>query len=58
MKMSLSSLYKLKQEKNAKNENQTEQTENAETLKAKLEKIAIPTDITKKWVSDPCGSPC
>jgi hypothetical protein len=56
--MSLSSLYKLKQGKNAKNENQKEQTENAETLKAKLEKIAIPTDIAKRWMSDPCGSPC
>jgi hypothetical protein len=56
--MSLSSLYKLKQGKNAKTENQKEQTENAETLKAKLEKIAIPPDIAKKWVSDPCGSPC
>ena len=56
--MSLSSLYKLKQGKNAKNENQKEQTENAETLKAKLEKIAIPTDIAKRWMSDPCGKPC
>jgi hypothetical protein len=55
--MSLSSLYKLKQGKNAKNENQKEQIENAETLKAKLEKIAIPTDIAKNWVSDPCLPP-
>jgi hypothetical protein len=56
--MSLSSLYKLRHGKNAKNEKQTEQTENAETLKAKLEKIAIPTDIAKRWMSDPCGKPC
>jgi hypothetical protein len=56
--MSLSSLYKLKQGKNTENQNKTEQAENAETLKAKLEKIAIPTDIAKKWVSDPCGKPC
>jgi len=55
--MSLASLYKLKQGKNAKNEKQKEQTENAETLKAKLEKIAIPPDIAKRWVSDPCLPP-
>jgi hypothetical protein len=56
--MSLSSLYKLKHGKNAKNENQKEQTENAETLKAKLEKIAIPTDIAKLWLENNCGKPC
>jgi len=58
MIMSLSSLYKLKQGKNAENQNKTEQAENPEALKAKLEKIAIPTDIAKRWMSDPCGSPC
>jgi hypothetical protein len=56
--MSLSSLYKLKQGKNAKNEKQTEQTENTETLKAKLEKIAIPQDIAKHWRDSGCGTPC
>jgi len=55
--MSLSSLYKLKQGKNAENQNKTEQAENPEALKTKLEKIAIPTDIAKKWVSDPCLPP-
>jgi hypothetical protein len=56
--MSLSSLYKLKQGKNAKNENQKEQTENTQTLKAKLEKIAVPPDIAKRWRDSGCGTPC
>jgi hypothetical protein len=55
---SLSSLYKLKQGKNAENQNKTEQAENAETLKAKLEKIAIPPDIAKHWRDSQCGKPC
>jgi len=58
--MSLSTLYrlKLKQKKHVENEDRTGHVEDAETLKAKLEKIAIPPEIAKQWQANPCMKPC